>query len=292
MNLVVQGATLAPATLETLRHAAGARRLTPLGPQAWRLDDAHHTLQLAALLRQHKLDCCASLDRPLNEYGLLVTDMDSTLIDIECIDELARLHGVGEAVGAITAAAMRGEIDFGASLVQRTALLAGLPETALARVYDERLALNPGAEQLLDAAHAAGLHTILVSGGFTYFTDRLQHRLGFSAAHANTLEIHAGMLTGRVTGPIIDSEAKAAILRDARTRLGLNPTQTLAIGDGANDVPMLREAGLAIAYHAKPALRAAADICLNHAGLDGVVHLFTQTPATPAALETALQKNA
>ena len=291
MNLVVQGAALAPATLETLRQAAGARALTPLAPRAWRLDDAHHTLQLAVLLRHYKLDCCASLERPLSDYGLLVTDMDSTLIDIECIDEVASLHGVGDAVGAITTAAMQGEIDFAESLVRRTALLAGLPEAALARVYEERLALNPGAEALLAAAQEAGLHTILVSGGFTYFTERLQQRLGFNAAHANTLEIREGTLTGRLSGPIIDSEAKAAILREARARLGLDATQTLAIGDGANDVPMLREAGLAIAYHAKPVLRAEADICLDYAGLDGVLHLFTRTAVPPAAHAAALPNN-
>jgi phosphoserine phosphatase len=274
MNLVVQGAPLAPDTLQALRTAAGATAVTALGAQACRLDNAHHTLQLATLCRGLGLDCSATLDRKLGDYGLFVTDMDSTLIDIECIDEVADLAGRKAEVSRITEAAMRGEIDFAESLTRRVAQLYGLPESALAEVYEQRLHLNPGAEALIAALKAAGIHTVLVSGGFTYFTDRLQARMGFDAAHANILEVADGKLTGQVTGPVIDAAAKAAVLREARHRLGLAQEQTIAIGDGANDLLMLREAGLAIAYRAKPALRAVADVCIDHAGLDGLLPLL------------------
>lgn len=274
MNLVVQGAPLAPDTLQALRAAAGATAVIPLGTHACRLDNAHHTLPLAALCRDIGLDCCATLERPLDHYGLFVTDMDSTLIDIECIDEVADLAGRKNEVSRITEAAMRGEIDFAESLTRRVAQLQGLPESALAEVYARRLHLNPGAERLLAALRIAGLHTVLVSGGFTYFTDRLRERLGFDEAHANVLEVRDGVLTGRLDGPIVDAAAKATVLRAARDRLGLAPERTIAIGDGANDVPMLREAGLGIAFRAKPALRAVADVCLDHAGLDGILALF------------------
>lgn len=274
MNLVVQGAPLAPDTLQALRTAAGATAVTALGPRAGRLENAHHTLQLAALCRDIGLDCCATLNRKLTDYGLFVTDMDSTLIDIECIDEVADLAGRKHEVSRITEAAMRGEIDFAESLTRRVAQLEGLPESALAEVYDQRLHLNPGAETLIAALKVAGIHTVLVSGGFTYFTERLKTRLGFDAAHANALEVRDSHLTGRLTGPIIDAAAKTAVLRDARHRLSLTQEQTIAIGDGANDLLMLREAGLAIAYRAKPTLRAVADVCIDHAGLDGILALL------------------
>ena len=276
MNLVVQGAPLAPDTLDQLRQAAGATAVTPLGQQACRLENAHHTLALAALCRRIGLDCCATLDRPLAAYGLFVTDMDSTLIDIECIDELADLAGRGEEVATITAAAMRGDIAFAESLSRRTALLQGLPESAFVEVFEQRLHLNPGAERLLAALKAANVYTVLVSGGFTFFTERLKLRLGFDEAHANTLEIETcnGQLTGQLVGPLIDASAKAEVLRTARERLNLSPEQTIAVGDGANDLLMFREAGLAVAWRAKPILRAAAGCSLNHSGLDGILNLF------------------
>ena len=274
MNLVVQGAPLAPDTLQALRIAAGATAAVPLGPQACRLDNAHHTLQLAALCRDLGLDCCATLERKLTDYGLFVTDMDSTLIDIECIDEVADLAGRKAEVSRITEAAMRGEIDFAESLARRVEQLEGLPESALAEVYEQRLHLNPGAETLIAVLKAAGIHTVLVSGGFTYFTERLKTRLGFDAALANALEVRDGKLTGRLAGPIIDAAAKAAVLRDARHRLGLSQEQTIAIGDGANDLLMLREAGLAVAFRAKHTLRSVAEVCIDHSGLDGILNLF------------------
>jgi phosphoserine phosphatase len=274
MSLVVQGAPLAPDVLDELRGAARAAAVRTLGATAWRLEGGLPTPEALALCQREGLDCAVAPGRRLADFGLFVTDMDSTLIDIECIDEVADLHGIRDEVAAITESAMRGEIDYAESLRRRVALLAGLPESALAEVYERRLALNPGAERLLDTLEAAGVHTVLVSGGFSYFTERLKTRLGFDAAHANTVEIRDGHLTGRILGPIVDAAAKAAVLREARERLGLSATQTIAVGDGANDLAMLREAGLAVAWRAKPVLRAAAHCTLDHAGLDGILNLF------------------
>ena len=274
MSIIVPGAQLAPDALDELRTAARASAVRTLSADAWRLEGGLPTPEALALCQRERVDCTVAPGRRLSDVGLFVTDMDSTLIDIECIDEVADLHGVRDEVAAITEAAMRGEIDYSESLRRRVALLAGLREAALAEVYEQRLSLNPGAERLLDTLKAAGIHTVLVSGGFSYFTDRLKARLGFDAAHANHVEIRDGHLTGRILGPIVDAAAKASVLREARERLGLSRAQTIAVGDGANDLSMLREAGLAIAYRAKPVLRAAAHCTLDHAGLDGILKLF------------------
>ncbi len=207
--------------------------------------------------------------------GLLVTDMDSTLIGIECIDEIADYLGVKDEVAAITESAMRGEIDFAVSLERRVALLSGLEADVLERVYEERLVLNPGAMELVEGLHARGAQVALVSGGFTFFTDRLVERLGLDHALANTLELdERGRLTGRIVGEIVDARAKAAFLESLRRRLGLSPRAVVAVGDGANDLPMMASAGLSVAYHAKPAVRAQADCALNHSGLDAILHLI------------------
>lgn len=169
---------------------------------------------------------------------------------------------------------MRGELDFRASLARRVALLKGLPEAALAQVYRERLQLNPGAEALMAGLKRAGIVTVLVSGGFTYFTDRLKARLGFDYSFANQLEVRAGRLTGRVTGEVIDGDAKRRALRLVREHHGFARQAVIAAGDGANDLAMLAEAGIGIAYHAKPVVRVHATHALNHAGLDGILHLF------------------
>jgi len=196
-------------------------------------------------------------------------DMDSTLITIECIDELGDWCGRKGEIASITEAAMRGEIpNFSESLRQRVALLAGLDSSALESVYAERLRLSPGADQLLSAAHTAGLKTLLVSGGFTFFTDRLRDRLGLAAAHANKLEVVDGKLTGRVLGQIIDAEEKAAELQRVCCEFGVNLDQSIAIGDGANDLKMLGLAGLGVAYHAKPVVAAQANIAIRYGGLD------------------------
>lgn len=205
---------------------------------------------------------------------LLITDMDSTLIGIECIDEIADFAGLKPQVAAITEAAMRGELNFEQSLTRRVALLAGLDAAALDHVYEERLRLNPGAERLLDGLRARGIKTALVSGGFTFFTERLRRRLGLDYARANTLEVVDGKLTGRVLGDIVGAEGKRAFLLALCAELGIAPAQAVAMGDGANDLPMMKAAGLSVAYRAKPKVQAEARAALNHAGLDGVLALI------------------
>ena len=169
---------------------------------------------------------------------------------------------------------MRGEIDFAESLRRRVSLLEGLDQSALQRVYDERLQLSPGAEALLAAARAAGIKTLLVSGGFTFFTERLKPRLGLHYTAANTLDVGDGKLTGRVLGDIVDAQGKADWLNRVRTQLGLDKEQVIAIGDGANDLRMMAEAGVSIAYRAKPVVRAKASYALNQVGLEGVIPLL------------------
>lgn len=209
-----------------------------------------------------------------SDFRLLAMDMDSTLITIECIDEIADMAGLKPRVAEITAAAMRGELDFPASLRARVGLLEGLPVEALGRVYDERLRLSPGAEALLAAARASGWTTLLVSGGFTFFTDRLQSRLGLDHTLSNTLEVHHGRLTGRVLGDIVDGQAKAARVVTACRDLGCATHQAIVVGDGANDLPMLRLAGLSVAYKAKPVVRRETHLSIQHGGLDVLLHRF------------------
>ncbi len=206
--------------------------------------------------------------------GLLITDMDSTLISIECVDEIADFVAVKPQVAAITEAAMRGEIDFEASLRQRVALLTGLNTSALQRVYDERLRLNPGAETLIDALQARGIKLALVSGGFTFFTDRLKTRLGLDFTLANVLAEKDGKLLGSVEGAIVGAETKATYLTALCHELEIHPSQVVAMGDGANDLKMLAVAGLGVAYHAKPAVRAQADAALHYRGLDAVLDML------------------
>ncbi|MCK0512775.1 phosphoserine phosphatase SerB [Aromatoleum buckelii] len=275
MNLVLQGEDVDSVALKNLAKITGASAIEQITPQAFRLVGGHDREDVDRLCAEAGLDWAwVPTGRKLADFGLFVTDMDSTLINIECIDEIADMQGLKPQVSAITEAAMRGEIDFRESLTRRVSLLAGLPEAALAEVYEQRLQLNPGAERLMRGLKAAGLHTVLVSGGFTYFTERLKARLSFDEAHANELETHDGHLTGRVRGPIVDGAAKAAHLRHARERLGLKADQVIAAGDGANDIPMLTEAGFAVAYRAKPVLRTVADCRLDHVGLDGLLNLF------------------
>ncbi len=214
------------------------------------------------------------MSKHFSDFRLLVMDMDSTLITIECIDEIADFTGKKSEVGTITAAAMCGDMDWPASLRQRVQLLAGLNDDVLQRVYDERLQLSPGAETLINAAHDAGIYTLLVSGGFTFFTERLKNRLGLNAAFANQLEIIDGKLTGRVIGELCDDDGKARHLREAAQRLGIVRGQIMAIGDGANDLKMMAEAGTSIAYCAKPIVQSQATHTINTAGLAAVLALF------------------
>ena len=215
-------------------------------------------------------------DLHLADFGLLAMDMDSTLITIECIDEIADMQGLKPEVAAITEAAMRGELGFSESLTKRVALLAGLPATALQQVYDERVKLSPGALPLLAAIQAAGIRTLLVSGGFTFFTDRIKNRLGLTYSHANQLEIIDGKLTGKVVGSIVDAEEKRRTVERTCAELGISTRQAIVMGDGANDLVMMGVAGLSVAFRAKPVVRASADIALNFAGLDGVLNVFSQ----------------
>jgi len=212
----------------------------------------------------------------LRDYQVMAFDMDSTLINIECIDEIADAAGKKAEVSAITEAAMRGEIaDFKDSLRRRVALLQGVPASALQQVYAQRLQLNPGAEALVQAAHAAGLKTLLVSGGFTYFAERVQARLGMHEAHSNVLEIDAeGRLTGRVLGDIVDGDAKRRHLLSLCERVGCPPSAAIAVGDGANDLPMMGAAGLSVAYHAKPKVREQAMVSIQAGGLDRLLEIL------------------
>ena len=209
---------------------------------------------------------------------LLISDMDSTLISIECVDEIADFANLKPQVAAITAAAMRGELNFAESLEQRVALLEGLDEAVLERVYSERLQLNPGAEQLLAGLRERGIRTALVSGGFSFFTDRLKQRLSLDYTLANRLAVQKGKLTGKVVGDIVGAEAKRRFLLERCEELGISPRQAIAVGDGANDLEMLGAAGLSVAYRAKPRVQEQADIVLNHSGLDAILHLLDVAP--------------
>ena len=209
-----------------------------------------------------------------SQAALLVMDMDSTLISIECVDEIADFINAKPQVSAITEAAMRGEIDFETSLRQRVALLKGLEVSVLEQVFEQRLSLNPGAKTMLEGLQHKGIKTALVSGGFTFFTERLQQQLGLDYTLANVLAEQNGKLTGEVEGDICGAQAKADFLLHQCQRLGISPSQTIAMGDGANDLVMMKEAGLSIAYHAKPAVQAQAMTHLNHCGLEGVLGLL------------------
>jgi phosphoserine phosphatase len=215
----------------------------------------------------------------LQDFRLAAFDMDSTLINIECVDEIAAAAGRKEEVAAITEAAMRGDIaDYKASLRARVALLEGVPVAYLEQVYRERLQLNPGASQLLAALRAAGLRTLLVSGGFTFFTDRVRDLLHIDYTRSNVLEIAAGALTGRMVdqawGDICDGEEKRRMLLATCAQLGMRPDQAIAVGDGANDLPMMGVAGLSVAYHAKPRVREQAMVAINSGGLDRLLDVL------------------
>lgn len=275
MNLVVLAADVDSVALKNVAKLTEAREIEQITTRSFRLVGAKPHEALGATCAAGGLDhVWLPEGRKLGDFGLFVTDMDSTLINIECIDEIADMQGLKREVAAITEAAMQGEIDFRESLTRRVALLAGLPESALAEVFDHRLQLNPGAERLLQGLQRAGIRSMLLSGGFTFFTERLKASLGFDYAYANELEILDGRLTGKVIGDIVDGEAKAAHLERVRDELALKPGQVIAAGDGANDIPMLRAAGFGVAFHAKPVLRDVAHCCLDHSGLDGILDIF------------------
>jgi phosphoserine phosphatase len=279
MNLVLQGPQADQATLARLAQLASPQRAAGLGAHALRCEGVVFNADL-----KERIDAAAfeagvdatfiAAGRSLADVRLVAMDMDSTLITIECIDEIADMHGLKPQVSEITEAAMRGELDFSESLRRRVALLAGLDAGALQRVYDERLRISQGGEAMLKAVQAAGIRTLLVSGGFTFFTERLGARLGLDYTHANVLEIADGKLTGRVVGGIVDAEEKKRTVERVCAELGIAPSQAVVMGDGANDLAMMRIAGLSVAFRAKPVVRAQADVALNYSGLDGLLTIL------------------
>jgi len=215
----------------------------------------------------------------LSDFKLIAFDMDSTLINIECVDEIADAVRRKPQVAAITEAAMQGRItDYKESLRQRVALLQGVTEAQMNQIYQERMQFNPGAFELVAACKTAGLKVLLVSGGFTHFADRVAQRLGIDYTRANVLEIKDGVLTGRMVdqpwGDICDGDEKRKMLRQTCALLGIAPKQAIAVGDGANDLPMMHEAGLSVAFHAKPAVRELANVSIESGGLDRLLTLF------------------
>jgi phosphoserine phosphatase len=273
--LVIQGLDVETHDLKEIAKLSGATRIENIGNNAFRLHDYKTQDGVAEYCANAKLDFAfIAQPRKLSDFGLVAMDMDSTLITIECIDEMADLRGIKPQVAAITASAMRGEIEYHESLRRRLALLEGMDEAALQRVYDERLKLSPGAERMLERLRSLDIKTLLVSSGFTFYTERLKQRLSLDYTLSNTLEIKDGKLTGKVLGAVVDAQTKAAKVRELRGALRLKRDQTIAIGDGANDLAMMAEAGVSIAYHAKPVVREKTTYCLDYVGLDGLLNLF------------------
>jgi len=284
VDLVIQSNDLSTEAVEAFKVAAVAGRVKRKINSARLVDiqdDAGTRQATAALTRLFQ--CDAAFVAPhlsLSQFRLLALDMDSTLINIESLDEVAALAGKGREVAAITEAAMRGEIgNYAESLRQRVAMLAGVDASLLQRVFDEKLRLNPGAEQLVRGCQAAGLKTLLVTGGFTFFTARMRERLRLDYTRSNELGIAEGRLTGAVTGPdggaIVDADGKALAVREVCSELGCATDKAIVIGDGANDLKMMQLAGLSVAYRAKPVVQAQAMQTLNHTPLSGVLEWFS-----------------
>lgn len=282
MNLIIQGLTTVlaqhTACIQSIAQMSGAGKIVPINSQAVRLENVQcdatilQSIQEQCLIAQ--LDVYHGPQRQLSDFKLVAMDMDSTLITIECIDEIADMQGLKPQVAEITEAAMRGEIEFQESLIRRVGLLKGLEASALQRVYDQRLQLSMGAEKMLKQIQAAGLKTLLVSGGFTFFTDKMKSRLHLDYTHANVLEIVDDKLTGRVIGTIVDADEKRRTVEKVCQELEISPQQAIVMGDGANDLKMMGVAGMSVAFRAKPVVRAQASVALNFVGLDGVLNLL------------------
>jgi len=279
MRFVVQGSSISfqhLLHLHQLCHAPQGQQFVQIAERAYYLPAQQKVSEEAiAFCASQQLDCAFVPDKlTLKTIGLAVMDMDSTLINIECIDEIADMCGLKPQVAAITESAMLGEIEFAESLRRRVALLKDLDESALKRVVDERLQLNPGAQAWIDTCRVHGIKTMLVSGGFDFFASRVQAIAGLDYTAANSLEIIDGKLTGRILGDIVDAQAKADFLVQKREQLGLRVDQVIAIGDGANDLKMMQVAAAGVAYRAKPIVQQQATFALNYSGLDGLINLF------------------
>jgi len=285
-RLVVQHPTLSDAAVAAVEREVGKspqRRTACLA--AWdavalsgdQIDQLARSLQIDAEIVSPTLR--------LTDFGLAAFDMDSTLITIECIDEIADYIGRKAEVAAITEAAMRGEItDYDESLRRRVALLEGLPQDTLQQVWDERVRLSPGADELIGAMKRAGLRVLVVSGGFTFFTERIKQRLGLDLARSNVLEISDGKLTGRLVGPIINAQGKRRVVEQTCAMLGITPAQAIVVGDGANDLAMMSIAGMSVAYHAKPIVHSQTHHAVNHNGLDAILNYFSDQTAGVSTL--------
>ena len=279
MRLVIQGHALQPSHLQHIAalcaDGRSAQDFKHTGPHACHLP-AVHTLntEIETYCASQQLDCAFVADHhTLDNFGLVLMDMDSTLITIECIDEIADMQGLKAEVAAITEAAMRGEIDFEESLRERVSLLAGLDASVLDEVY-EQIVITPGARTMVRTLRRLGYRFAIVSGGFSRITDRLAADLGIHFARANELEIVDGRLTGRILGAVVDRAGKATALREFAREVGVPLDAVIAIGDGANDLDMLNAAGLGIAYNAKPMVRDAADTAVNVPYLDAILYLL------------------
>jgi phosphoserine phosphatase len=278
-RLVVQHPALTDTAVQAFEAAVGRPASDRRGTLATWDDVTLASREVTRLAERFAVDAeIVPARAQLSDYRLIAFDMDSTLITIECVDEIADYAGRKEQVAAITEAAMRGEIaDYDESLRRRVELLAGLPESVLHRVYEERLALSPGAELLITTCRKAGLKGLVVSGGFTFFTERLRERLGLDYSRANVLEVRDGKLTGRVLGEIVNAEVKKRTVEETCARIGCSPSQAIVVGDGANDLKMMAIAGISVAYRAKPVVRSETTHGITHCGLDAILGFFAQT---------------
>jgi phosphoserine phosphatase len=275
VSLIAKPGSLDPVLVDSLRNAWGGGTATWLAPDEaaeFAIPAIPDTVDAARADIAAEADLNILPDGP-REKTILIADMDSTMIDQECIDELAEAAGIGDAIRVITARAMNGELNFETALTERVAQLAGLPETTVTEVLESRITLAAGGMALLATMRARGAHCALVSGGFTAFTGPIAARLGFHEHRANTLIAESGMLTGRVAQPILGRDAKVAALQEMAAARGLTPSDAIAVGDGANDLGMLDIAGLGVALHAKPAVQAQAQCRVNHGDLTALLYL-------------------
>ncbi len=275
-RLVVQHPVLADGAVEAFAAAVGrAPELRVAALAAWK-DVRIAAAEVTRLADQWAVDAeIVPAGARLSDYRLIAFDMDSTLITIECVDEIADYAGRKAEVAAITEAAMRGEIvDYDESLRRRVALLEGLPVTVLQQVYDERVRTSPGAERLIGECRRAGMKLLVVSGGFTFFTDRLRGRLGLDYTHASSLGVENGRLTGGLIGEIVNADVKKRVVEEVCADVGCTPAQMIVVGDGANDLKMMSIAGMSVAYRAKPIVRSETTHAINHCGLDAVLGFF------------------